>query len=309
MKRVVALAIAVVVLGMIPALALAETPETKRLTLDRYRVTIEYKPEDEKVASKVASICEEALPSLSREIGLKVVQPFRVFLIPDIKAYEERMGLGLPPWGIAFAFTENQIMLVDVKRATDAWNSLERVIPHELSHLTLAQRTRGVRLPLWFVEGLAQWQAREWSALESWRLMESVWSNQAPRIDRLVSRLPAEESRVRDAYRVSYAAFQERFDKHTELLPGFLDEVGRHGDFGKAFEAYWNESEMQFYARFDEHLQSKYGSALLLFQTGPLFTLVSVLFVLVIFTKWIRSRRKLRRMEESEREWPVGGDD
>lgn len=299
-KRVVALTFAAAVFAGIQTFLHAEPPGTKHLVLDRYGVAIEYRAEDEKVAAKVASICEKTLPMLSGELGLDVVQPFSVFLIPDIKAYEERMRLGLPQWGIAFAFSENRIMLVDVKRATDAWNSLEKVIPHELSHLLLAQRTGGVRMPLWFVEGLARWQAGEWSVLDSWRLMESVWSNQAIAIDRIVSAMPAEENRARDAYRVSYAAFQERFGKRMELLPGFLDEVVREGDFGKAFEGYWKESETQYYARFTEHLESKYGSRLMFFQTGPLFTFISVLFLLVILAKWLKSRRKLRRMEEGE---------
>jgi len=302
MRCVAAMTLAAFVLGGVHSFVRAEPPETKSLMLDRYGVAIEYRSEDEQVATKVASICEETLPALSRELGLETVQPFHVFLIPDIQAYEEKMGLGLPPWGIAFAFGNNQIMLVDVKRATNAWNSLEKVIPHELSHLLLAQRTGGVRVPLWFIEGLARWQAREWSVLDSWRLMESVWTHEVVAIDRIVSAMPRQENRARGAYRVSYAAFQERFGGHMERLPGFLDEVVRQGDFGKAFESYWKESEAQYYARFTEHLESKYGSRLMLFQVGPLFTLISVLFLAAFAARWLRNRRKLKRMEASERE-------
>lgn len=279
--------------------------ETKRLVIGRYGAAIEYRAEDERVAAKVADICEGTLPALSRQLGLDAVQPFHVFLIPDMKAYEERMGLALPAWGVAFAFGSNQIMLVDVKRANGAWNSLDEVIPHELSHLLLAQRTGGVRMPLWFVEGLALWQAGEWSVLDNWRLMESVWTNEAVAIDRIVSAMPREENRARGAYRVSYAAFQERFDRHMELLPGFLDAVVREGDFGKAFEATWKESEAQYYARFTEHLESKYASRLMLFQAGPLFTLISILFVAAFAARWLKNRRKLKRMGEREQEWPA----
>ncbi len=307
--RVVSLMLAAAVLSGLYSTPRAEPQETERLVLERYGVAIEYRREDGRVASKVAEICEKTLPDLSRELGLKNVQPFHVFLIPDIRAYEERMGFGLPPWGVAFAFGDNQIMLVDVKRATSAWNSLEKVIPHEISHLLLAQRTHGIPMPLWFVEGLALWQAREWSVLESWRLMESVWTNEAVAVDRIVSVMPREENRARGAYRVSYAAFQERFDEHMELLPAFLEEVVREGDFGKAFESTWKESEGQFYARFSERLESRYGSKLMLFQVGPLFTLLSVLFLAAFAVRRLKNRRKLKKMEDGERERPVWEND
>jgi hypothetical protein len=281
-----------------------ENPE--RITLDEWGVVIEFRAADRKVASEVASICRKSLPALSAELGLAAIEPFHVFLLSDVRAYEERMGFSLPSWGVAFAFPGNNIVLVDVGRATRAWDTLDKVIPHELSHLLLGQRAAGVRFPLWFMEGLAQWQAGEWSVMESWRLMEAVWGNRAPALGRVVSYMPADENLARDAYRVSYEAFQYRFDEHTERLGDFLEEVLERGDFSEAFAGFWNETEGQFYARFDEHLARKYSSPLMLFQTGPLFTLASVLFVIVVIRIWIRNRRKLRRMEAAERGGPPG---
>jgi hypothetical protein len=285
----------------------AAPTEAKRLTLDPYGITIDYRASDERVARMVASIFEERTPGLAREIGLDDVRAFHVVLVPDIKEYEERTGHTLVPWGVAFAFPNNGIVLVDVKRATNAWNSLEKVIPHETSHMLLGQRLPGIGMPLWFVEGLAQWQARQWSVLDNWRLMESVWGNSAPRLEQLVSAFPMGEERAREAYRVAYTAFQHRFDKRMDRLPGFLDEVARRGDFSEAFGAWWGEEEGAYYARFAKHLESKYKTGLMLFQTGPLFTLLSVLFVLVVVGRWVRNRRKLRRMEADERGWTDPG--
>jgi hypothetical protein len=284
--------------------AAAGSENTERMTLDEWGVVIEFRAADRKVASEVASICRRSLPPLSRELGLHAIEPFHVFLLSDVKAYEERMGFSLPSWGVAFAFPGVNVVVVDVTRATRAWDTLDKVIPHELSHLLLGQRARGARFPLWFIEGLAQWQANEWTVMESWRLMEAVWGNRAPALGRVVSYMPADESLARDAYRVSYAAFQYRFDERTERLGDFLDEVAARGDFGEAFTGFWNETEGQFQARFDEYLARKYSSPLMLFQTGPLFTLASVLFVIVVIRIWIRNRRKLRRMEAAERGGP-----
>lgn len=282
----------------------ARSAESKRVTLDEWGVTIEYRASDEKVASEVASICRESLPRLSGELGLSRVGPFHVFLVPDVGEYERKLRLRLPKWGIAFAFPEVRIMIVDVPRATNAWNSLDKVIPHEISHMLLAERTPGARMPLWFMEGLAQWQAREWTVVESWHLMEDVWGNRVPGLDQIESVMPADESQARDAYRVAYSAFQFRFGDQFERLPGFLDEIVRRGDFRGAFEAYWRETEGQFAARFGEYLSSKYKNNLFVFQTGPLFTLASLLFIVVLFKTWLANRRRLKRMADEERNWP-----
>ncbi len=269
--------------------------------LDDFGVTIEFRAEDQRVAERVAEICSERIPELAKGLGLAEVGSFRIFLIPELEEYGKRMNVQFPPWGVAFAFMEAQVMLVDVKRASNAWNTLEKVIPHELSHILLAQRVGDIRMPIWFLEGLAQWQAHQWSVVESWRLMEAVWGRRAPHLAQISDRLPPDETRVREAYRVSYAAFQHRFDREMDLVPLFLGEVAALGDFDKAFEVFWEETQVDYYVRFSGHLVSKYRSGLMLFQTGPLFTLLALLFVFVIIRTWLRNRRKLREMEESER--------
>jgi hypothetical protein len=281
--------------------SVAQDARPEQITLGTYGITIDFRSSDKKVAVKVAEICNETIPALSSQLGLGSVRPFRVFLIPDMQEYQERMQIRLPSWGIAFAFMENQIMLVDVRKATNAWNSLEKVIPHELSHLLLAQRAGDVQFPLWFMEGLAQWQAGEWSIIENWRLMEAVWGNRAQTLMQISQRLPADQTGARNAYRVAYAGFAHRFGEQTENLPAFLDEVVRQGNFGDAFNVFWGESEYEFAAGFAKHLDHKYRSRLLIFQTGPLFTLLAFLFLIGMLRIWIRNRRKLKEMEERER--------
>ena len=244
--------------------------------------------------------------SIHEELGLSEVTPLKVYLIGDMAAFEAAQGIRLPTWGVAFAFMDNQLMLVDVRRATKTWDGLDHIIPHELSHLLVAQRSAGVLMPLWFIEGLALWQAREWSMLENWRLMEAVWGNRAPMLMQIQGNMPAAENRARDAYRVSYSAITERFDKEIAMVPSFLDELERRGDFATAFESYWDESEVEYSTRFAAALDRKYKSRLLLFQAGPLFSLMSVVFVFIYLRVHWRSRRKLKQMEDDERGLSLG---
>jgi hypothetical protein len=287
--------------AILAVVVLSPRARADTIAVDGYPVTIEYEQGQRKVADKIAEICRDQLPRLASELGLADVQPFRVFLIGDMEAFESAQGIRLPAWGVAFAFMDNQIMLVDVRRATKTWDGLDHIIPHELSHLLVAQRVSGVPMPLWFLEGLALWQAREWSLSENWRLMEAVWANRAPTLVQIHDAMPAAESRARDAYRVAYTAITARFNGDLDALPAFLDEVVSTGDFSEAFESYWNESEIQYSLRFAGDLDHKYKSRLLLFQAGPLFSVVAVLFVLIYIWVRVRSQRKLKHMEDVDR--------
>lgn len=289
---------------VVPSLAAAEARVT---TLSDFPITISYDSSDERVARRVADICSDAIPVLADQIGLGDVKAFNIVLIQDMAAFEREQGINLPSWGVAFALMDNQVMLVDVDRASNAWNTLETVIPHELSHLLVGQRVGPRMLPVWFVEGLAMWQSREWSLIDNWRLMESVWSNRAPHLGQIERGLPGEEARARDAYRVAYIGFTERFEDRTERLPQFLDEVMRQGEFAAGFESYFDEAPVTYYARLHEHLHRKYKTRLLLFQAGPLFSVLSLLFLFVLLRVRLRNRRKLREMEQ--REDPLSLDD
>lgn len=279
---------------------LAENSRTEHLVVDPYGIEIWYAPGHEKVARKVAEICEESIPELAAGVGLERVESFRIHLVESIRVIEAEVGMNLPSWGIAFAFVDSRVMVVDVRRATSAWNSLERVVPHELSHLLAGQRIEGVQVPTWFLEGMAMWQAREWSLLENWRLMDAVWTKRAPRLEGLIRGIPGEEKTARDAYRISYAGFTYLFDKRMEDLPDFLGHVAHTGDFSRAFDSYWGEGQGAFYARFGEHITRKYSSRLLLFQPGPLFSIIAVLFLFVFLKIRWRNRRKLKHMERVE---------
>lgn len=273
------------------------------LRVDGFPVVIQYLEADQKVADKVSSVAADAIPRLLSELGLSRMTQVNVVLISDMDAFRRQQNVRLPSWGVAFALMGNQIMIVDVRRATNAMNTLEKVIPHELSHLLVAQRVGEVALPVWFVEGLAMWQAREWSLLEHWRLMEAVWGRRALTLAHIRDRLPAGEAQARDAYRIAYVGFTERFGDEIGLVPAFLDQVVSSEDFAVAFEEFWGETEIDYYTRSAHALDRKYRSGLLLFQTGPLFTLMAFLFLFVILRLYIRNRRNLKKMEDNE-SWP-----
>ncbi len=294
-----ALSLLVLLLLSTPASALEFN---QSIELDGYPIQLVMNDEHEKVARYVARIIEREIPHVASQLGLESVSNIRVEISDDMNAYRDS-GTNLPRWGVAFALMSQQVMVVDVDRASNAMNSLDQVIPHELSHLLLAQRVGRVPMPIWFVEGLAQWQAGEWSLVSNWMLMNAVWSNRAPKLNYLLDRYPSGAEAARDAYRLSYMAVVEMFGGRWHDLPDFLQSVAARGDFVAPFEATTGTTLLGFGAEFDARLREKYRSRLLLFQSGPLFSVSAALFIVLGGIYLWRRRRRYRAMkDEWERE-------
>jgi hypothetical protein len=281
------------------AVASAFATDDRTRTLDPLPVTIRYQPRHSRVADKVDQIARAEFPRLMAELGLTRIQPIEIVITDDARAYDASLTRRLPEWGVAFAILEEQRILVDVDKATRAYNSLDEVVPHELSHLLVRQRVPDAHLPVWFAEGLAQWQAREWSLVDGWQLMQNVWSGSAPRLDDIAREYPRHEEPAQEAYRVSYAAFTDLFaEVGFAKLPEFLSMVEARESFGVGFREYWGFSVADYAAYFQDDIEKRYRTKALAFQTGPLFGFAALVFVVVLVRQSFKRRRKYEQMEE-----------
>jgi hypothetical protein len=149
------------------------------------------------------------------------------------------------------------------------------------------------------MEGLAQWQAREWSLTDQWLLMQGVWMRTSPRLSDMSRRYPVAESRAQEAYRVAYAGFVDLFAEvgFDDLAP-FLAEAERRGSFESGFRAYFGYSLADYQAWFQDDFEKKYGSGLMALQSGPLLAFAAILFLAVVVRYWIRRRRKFARLDD-----------
>jgi len=272
-------------------------PRTR--VLDPYPVTIHYEPRYSRVADRVESIARDNLPRLMAEIGLTHLDSIDIVVTAHAREYDASLAGELPNWGVAFAILEEQRILVDVEKATRAYNSLDEVVPHELSHLLVRQKVPHARLPIWFSEGLAQWQAREWSLVDSWELMQGVWTGSSPRIEDLVRQYPADEMRAQSAYRISYAAFTDLFSGlGFQVLPDLLKSVEDKESFSDGFFSYFGFTTADYAAYFHDEIERRYKSKALVFQSGPLFGFATLVFIAMIVRYTIRRRRKYQQLEE-----------
>ena len=297
-RRARAAAVALLLFCALPALA--PSPEALQTrVLDPYPVSIRYEPRYSRVAEKVDQIARDELPRLMAELGLSRLNRIEIIVTADAAHYDRSLSHELPRWGVAFAILDEQRILVDVQKATRAYNSLDEVVPHELSHLLARQKVPDAQLPIWFSEGMAQWQAREWSMVDGWQLMQGVWAGSVPHIEDLARTYPADEARAQDAYRVSYVAFTDLFaDVGFAKLPELLAAIESKQSFAAGFADYWGFTVADYAAYFQDDLERRYRSKALAFQSGPLFGFAALVFVVVIIRYTVRRRRKYQQLEE-----------
>ena len=260
--------------------------------------TVNSGPRHRRVAEKVETICLREAPRIAAELGLARIAPIQIDITDDVSPYNQSHG-GLPEWGVAFALLDANRMVVDVRKATREFNSLDEVVPHELSHLLLHQRAPDVRFPLWFAEGLAQWQSREWSVVDQWELVRGVWMRSSPRLADMYYSYPAEETRAQQAYRVAYAGFIDLFSEtgFDDLGP-FLADAERTQSFENGFRDYFGYSVAEYQSYFQHDFERKYGTRFMALQSEPLLAFAAMLFFAVIVRYLIKRRRKFARLDD-----------
>ena len=65
-----------------------------------------YPPRFAKLARETGALLEESSGEIARELGLESIDPIRVIIASDMKAFELLHGGAIPEWGIAFADVE-----------------------------------------------------------------------------------------------------------------------------------------------------------------------------------------------------------
>lgn len=242
-------------------------------------------------------ICESA-GDIAAEIGLEKPGAIRVYIVPDRNEFNSLSGGAIHEWGEAYSDLGRMVMGIDAGAVLRSPRPLKTVVRHELSHLFFSQKVRGVRCPAWFMEGLAMRQSREWTLVDQWNLVASIWSGRLPDLEDLGGAFPRPIAEASSAYRLSYAAVEELFGENPGDLVTLISFVRDTGDFDRAFLLTFGRAPEEFTAAFHMKLEKRYRTAGAILQSSPFWIFVVLLFLSAYALKRIRGRRKLKEWRE-----------
>jgi hypothetical protein len=106
---------------------------------------------------KVLNIAQKGLETGQKTIPVQAPKPLKIYVYASDTDLQTATQLVGQPWVAGYAHPDLGAVMVSVHAGPEENLELERKIPHEITHILLAQSTGTgyFRLPTWLVEGLA----------------------------------------------------------------------------------------------------------------------------------------------------------
>jgi hypothetical protein len=217
-------------------------------------------------------------------------------------------GGRLPDWVAGVAYSDLNLVLLRQAGSHGQPIDLYKTFEHEMSHIILRQAVPDGELPRWFVEGLAQWQAREFDLERSLRLAKAALQGRLIPLEDLVTRFPAGTLNVRLAYDQSFDLINFLIGEYgQQAFQSLVKRLGSGETFAKAAAATYFMSMDELEDKWRGSLKMTYNWIPLLTSGGAIWTFAAILFLV----GYVRTRRRKTRLmaqweaEERERDEAV----
>ena len=209
-------------------------------------------------------------------------------------------------WAVGCAFPrQRRVFIQNPTHLALAKLQLAQVLRHEIAHVLFWQYTQkaSADIPLWFVEGIAIYLAKEWVPSRHETLLSRIFSNTLLPLSELAREFPTAQEDADLAYAQSQDALRWLVEvKGSETLWAMVEHLHAGHPFHTAFEDTVGWDVATFDARWQASLSERY-QWMALFSNVYLFwggigglALLSYLFCRQ------RRRKHLKKLAEQEQE-------
>lgn len=271
-------------------------PPDDYVTEDRGKVTWTFPSAATSEARELQEAFADAWKRVEDDLGEDVDDTLVIRIGRDPEEMKALAPVGHPPpdYASGVAYPPFGVILLTLT-APETWErpDMEAVLTHELSHIALYRAVGGHPVPRWFSEGLAIYQAGEFSLDRAKTLWSAVVAGNVVSLDRISGRFPSHPHRVNVAYAESadMVAFMRRDNFDTRSFRILIRHLREGMEFEEAVRESYDATLPSLEREWRETLQERFQTLPLIVTGGGLWVLVS-LFVVVA---WIRKKRRDRR--------------
>lgn len=246
---------------------------------------------------------EALYEKIAQDIGFVPTEPIGVIMAYTEEEFNQFQPEGdrLPQWAVGVAYPDLNLMVIRSPRlvAGTQENPLE-TFTHELSHLILARQFGKYPIPRWLNEGLAMYEAYEWSPSQDLLMARAVLSERLISLDQLTQVFGGESFEIQLAYLQSYSLVNYLISTYgREDFHSFVLQLAGGQPFEQALQETFLLSPQSFEDGWKRYLRLRFNWIPILTSTAALWFLISSsLFGIYL----IRKRKNRRILQEWIRE-------
>jgi hypothetical protein len=267
---------------------------------------IQFTEKDKATAEELLEKSEEIRTRIIGDIGLDFPGKTMVIIAPTIETFQ-RLGPGspwIPLWAAGAAFPEHNLIILRSPRAIQRGHiDLPAVFTHEFTHVALGIALRDTPVPVWLAEGLAMYEAREWTFDRTMVLIKAVLAGRLIPLKVLTRSFPLEESEAELAYAESFMFISFLINSMgRDVFHRFILDYSHSGDLRGSLRRAAGLSLEELEQQWLFYLKVRVSWIPILTSAGALWFSVSLIFIYGYFRKRRRAMAKLQEWAETEAE-------
>jgi hypothetical protein len=286
---------------------------TGGLRLENDRFVIRYTAGDEGLAAELVRDSLRIRERVIADIGVDFAEKTEIRLSPTIEAFREAQpgGTWIPLWAVGVAYPEqNVIVLLSPRAIKGSRMNVVEVFAHEFSHVALCRALTGVKVPVWLNEGLAIYEAREWTFSRISVLTRASLTERLIPLPVLTLSFPAEEEPAELAYAESFMFISFLINKvGREAFHRLIRDYTRYGDLAGALRRGTGMNLADLEERWLVYLKLRVSWIPIITSVSALWFAVALIFIYGYARKKRQANRRLKEMEAEEEceEWHPNG--
>ena len=277
---------------------------TGDLRLENDRFVVRYAAGDDGLAAELIRESPRIRERVIADIGMDFAEKTEIRLSPTIEAFREAQpgGSWVPLWAAGVAYPDrNVVVLLSPRAIKGSRMNVVDVFAHEFSHIALGRALAGVKVPVWLNEGLAIYEAREWTFSRISVLTRASLTDRLIPLPVLTLSFPAEEEPAELAYAESFMFISFLINKvGREAFHRLIRDYARYGDLAGALRRGTGMNLADLEERWLVYLKLRVSWIPIITSFSTIWFIAALIFVYGYMRKKRQANRRLKEMEMEE---------
>ena len=256
-------------------------------------------------AQDVQKIAEDFYPEVTRDLGYSTGRKITIWFYQSQKEFSRATNAPIQDWAVGYAYPLSaRIVIRDPPDLENKRMNLTRLVKHEITHvifgLYIGQNIKYV--PRWFNEGLAMYEADEWTYGLHWIMLTGSLTDSLIPLYQLAEDFPLQKSRAHMAYAQSCSIVTFMIDEYgIESLRECIRLIAEGRGIDEAMASATGIDTFGLERRWSKYLKSRYKWISLLSSWVVLWGFIVSILLIAYWRRKVKNRRIIQQWEEEER--------